>query len=98
MDIKLNFSLQAIKQLFSRILHRFHVIIFVIVVFGGLAIVILILNNIIVKSSDTTGYNPTNNNASFDQNTIKRIEQLKTTDQDNGDLDLSHGRTNPFVE
>ncbi len=98
MDIKLSISSSSIKRLFSQMLHRFHIIIFVVVVFGGLAIVILMLNNIIVKSGDTSGYSPTSNSSTFDQTTIKRIEELKTTTQNSGDLDLSHGRTNPFVE
>jgi len=98
MNIKPNLSIRSIKQLFTQLLRRFHIVIFVIVVFGGLAVVILILNSIINKSSNSAGYTSQTNNATFDQNTIQRIEQLKTTDQNNGDLDLSHGRSNPFVE
>jgi len=98
MDIKLNFSIRSIKQLFVRLLRRFHIVIFVIIVFGGLAVVILMLNSIISRSSNSEGYTSQTNNGTFDQKTIQRIEQLKTTDQNNGELDLSHGRSNPFVE
>jgi hypothetical protein len=98
MDIKLNLSVTSIKNLFVQTLRRFHIVLFVIVVFGGLAVVILMLNSIITKSSDSAGYTSETNNAAFDQTTIQRIQQLKTADQNNGDLDLSHGRSNPFVE
>jgi hypothetical protein len=94
MDIKVNLSTQAIKKSVVAFLHRFHVVIFVIVVLGGLAIIILLLNNIIVQSGQSNGYTPDTNNASFDQATIKKIEDLKNRDQS----PPASGRTNPFVE
>ena len=97
MDLKL--SLITIKKSLTTFLHRFHVMIFVVVVLGGTITMILLLNGIIVRSSDSDGYvAPNASNATFDQATIKKIEDLKTSDQGSGDLDLSNGRTNPFVE
>jgi hypothetical protein len=94
MDIKVNLSAQAIKQLVVAFLHRFHIVIFVIVALGGLAVTILLLNNIVVLSSQSNGYTPDVNNATFDQATIKKIEDLQNRSQS----PPTSGRTNPFVE
>ncbi len=98
-SINLSISPAAIKKGLVLFLHRFHVVIFVIVVLGGVAGSVLVLNGIVIRSSDTSGETSTNNTANFNQETIKRIEELKTRDQSAGSsLDLSKGRTNPFVE
>ncbi|HMI09231.1 MAG TPA: hypothetical protein VK497_02425 [Candidatus Saccharimonadales bacterium] len=95
----MNISLTSIKKLILALLHRFHAIIFVVVVVGGLAAVVLLLNSIIVSSSEQGDYVPPGSNpSSFDQTTIDRIEQLKTRTDSTAPLDLSKGRTNPFVE
>lgn len=91
-------SLTAIKKAIVNFLHRFHVLVFATIVLGGSAIVILILNSIIIQSGDSTNYVPQGQSSSFDQNTIKRIDELKTRNQSGDSLDLSNGRTNPFVE
>lgn len=94
MDIQLS----TIKKLSGRFVERFHVLIFVIVILGGLVVVVFLLNNIIITSSDTNGYSPSTDSATFDQATIDQIKQLKTRSEGSNQLDLSHGRTNPFVE
>lgn len=97
MNMNLNLSLDSIKKMFSTFLHRFHVIIFVVIVLGGVAISIFILNNIVILSTDTSEYTPSTT-ATFDQETIERVKNLKTSDQSGDELDLSKGRVNPFVE
>lgn len=95
----MNLSLAPLTKSLSTFMHRFHVLIFVIVALGGLIAAILVLNSIITRSSaNGDGYTAAQNSATFDQATIKRIEDLKTRDQTGGQLDLSQGRTNPFVE
>jgi hypothetical protein len=95
----MDISLTSIKKIILATLHRFHVIIFVIVVMGGLAAAILLFNSIIASSSDQGDYIPPGSNpSSFDQATINRIEQLKSRTDSSAPLDLSKGRTNPFVE
>lgn len=94
----MNISLNIFKKKLSGLLHRYHVILFVLVVIGSLAVVVLILNNIIAKSESTT---PTLQGAAtttFDQTTIDRLKQLRGRDQPPVPLDLTKGRTNPFVE
>lgn len=97
MNMNLNLSLDSIKKMFSTFLHRFHVIIFVVIVLGGVATSIFILNNIVILSTDTSEYTPSTT-ATFDQETIERVKNLKTSDQSGDELDLSKGRVNPFVE
>src|SRR4051812_40950590 len=98
MNADLSTSFNALKKMILTFLSRFQIVIFVIIVVGGNAAVIFFLNGIIILSGESNGYTPDSNDTSFDQTTIKRIEELKTRDQTNDKLDLSHGRTNPFVE
>jgi hypothetical protein len=94
----MNISLVSIKKNIARFLGRFHIVIFVVTILGGLSVIVLLLNNIIVTSGVRGDYIPKSSNASFDQTTIDRIKQLKTSDDASGQLDLSKGRINPFVE
>jgi hypothetical protein len=98
MNIHFDFSAAGIKRMIFTFLHRFHVMIFVIIVLGGVIVMVLLLNSIVLRSSESNGYTSDTNNATFDQATIKRIDELKTRDQTSDQLDLSTGRTNPFVE
>lgn len=97
-NIKMTISVTAIKEKLFSFLHRFHLVIFVIVVLGGVAASVYTLNTIIVRSSDTSDAPIGSSGAGFDQATIKRIDELKTRDQSGGGLTLPSGRTNPFVE
>lgn len=94
MDINLNLSPQALKKMVVTFLHRFHLVLFVIVILGGLAVVIFLLNNIVVMSGESNGYTSDTNTAAFDQTTIKKIEDLENRNQS----PPTSGRTNPFVE
>jgi uncharacterized protein YoxC len=89
MDIKL--SLRSIKNIAVAFLH---IVLFVVIVLGGLAVVILLLNNIVGLSSQSNGYTADTSNASFDQATINKIEDLNNRSQ----TTPTTGRTNPFVE
>lgn len=97
MNIDLSISPKAIKKQVIKLLHRFHVVLFVIIVLGGSAVVIFMLNGIIARSSESDGYTSNTNNANFDETTMKRIEELKTRDQ-NSTTGFPDGRINPFVE
>lgn len=90
-------SFTAIKQTIVSFLQRYHAMIFVVVVIGGLIAIVLVLNNIVFGSDQQVApaSNPGN---SFDKTTIDRIDKLRTGSDAVTPLDLSHGRTNPFVE
>lgn len=94
--MNINLSLPAIKNRIVNLLHRFHVIIFVVTIIGGLVIVVFFLNSTLNLSSESDGYASPSENASFDRTTIDRIKQLRGSGSES-QLDLS-GRSNPFVE
>lgn len=94
----MDISLQAIKAPVVAFLHRFHIVLFVVISIGSLAVAILLLNTIIASSSESNGYISTSNNASFDQATIDQIKQLRATDENSVPPLPQTGRINPFVE
>ena len=96
MDIQLKHALNQIKSL----LHRFHVVIFVVVVFGSLAVAVFVLSSLLQASSDGSGsvVNDSGLNANFDKETIERIGKLRTGKDGSGDIPLPSGRINPFAE
>lgn len=97
-NINLSISLPAIKKAISHFLHRYHAITFVITVLGGLVLVVLLLNDTIITSGEPNGYTSGTTVTTFDQATMKRIEELKTRDQTT-DISAPPGvRSNPFVE
>lgn len=93
----MDISLTAIKKTIVTILHRYHVVLFVVVVVGGLVIMVFYLNTILIQSGQSDGYTSTSNNATFDQATIDRIKELRTANENQSQLDFS-GRSNPFIE
>lgn len=91
-------SLTTIKDKTSTFLHRYHAVIFTVIVAGGLILVIFLLNNIIASSSTSTNYTPAGSDATFDEATIERVNQLKSSEEASEQLNLSQRRINPFVE
>ena len=97
-NVNISISIPAIKKALAHFLHRFHVITFVITVLGGLVVVVLLLNDTIITSGESNGYTSGTTVTTFDQATMKRIEELKTRDQTT-DISTPPGvRSNPFVE
>lgn len=97
MNANFNLSIQSIKKTVVALLHRFHIVLFVIIILGGLAIVILLLNDVVIRSGQSDGYTPDNSSTSFDQSTIKKIQELNTNGQTGTPLPTGV-RTNPFIE
>lgn len=92
-------SLGNIKKTFSYILHRYHILLFVIFILGGLVFAELSLNFIITRSADISKYSSAANaDTTFDQATIDRLNKLKTRNEAPTPLNFSAGRTSPFVE
>lgn len=90
-------DLHASKKPFLAFLKRYHLVIFVVIVVLLLSVAILLLNGIVSIASGTDA--PVQSTSSnFDQATIDRIKELKTSDQPSEPLDLSKGRINPFSE
>lgn len=94
----MDISLQSIKTPVVAFLHRYHIVLFVVVTIGSLAVAILLLNGIITSSGESNGYVSTSNNATFDQATIDKVNQLKADGQSASSSLPETGRINPFVE
>ena len=77
----------------SRFLHRFHITLFVVLVVGGLSVATLLLNKAITAQSDTVT-EPAQ--APFDEKTMTRIENLRTTNEQTNLVLPPTGRTDPF--
>lgn len=90
-----NISIPPLKTAVIHFLHRFHLVLFVVVVIGSLAYAILSVSSVLEQSAkDDLSQTPS---SQFDATTIDRINQLKTSDEDSS-MTLPDGRTNPFVE
>ena len=77
---------------------RYHLTIFTVVFVGGLATAVLMLNAIMAQSSDTSNVKTATGSTTFDQVTIDRINQLKTSNDTSTSFTLPSGRSNPFAE
>jgi hypothetical protein len=92
-------SSTSIKATLAHFFRRYHLLIFTLSVLGGLIVCMLLINSIIVKSGDTSDHTPAAPSTGFDKETMERLKVLRTAnDTQPDDLDLSKGRTNPFVE
>ena len=93
--MKSDLSLDAIKTFFGRIFSRYHFLIFFLLIAVGLGTAVILLNMAIAKSDDADGYTSNVNTINFDDQTIERLRQLKSSDQTTDKIE-SNGRTNPF--
>ncbi len=90
-------NLQINPKVFLRFLTRFNLVIFVVLVVLSLSAAVILLYGIVGQASTASpSSNP--NTANFDQDTINRIEKLKTSTEPSEPLSLPQGRINPFVE
>lgn len=91
MDISTALHL-ASKNL-SRVLHRYHVMIFTVLALGGLAIATLLLYQVISAPADEES---TSTSTSFDTETIERLRNLRDSSDQPATPNLPAGRTDPF--
>jgi hypothetical protein len=93
----------TLSQSISHILHRYHVIIFVVVVLGALGAGVYINYQKLLAADDTNGYVAPASNTTFDDVTREQLSQLRSADyyianpDEPRQLSVS-GRINPFVE
>lgn len=93
--MKQDLSLTALTHGLSRLLHRYHIIIFTLVVVGGLAAATFALYEELNAPADQTS---TPTATKFDTATMKKIESLRGPNDPASPLILPAGRTNPFQE
>lgn len=106
----MNINGSQLSQSVVRFLHRYHLILFVIIVFGALGAGIYLTYQNILATDNAQGYTAQTNNTSFDAATIEHVKSLQPSDyrlpKEDGsesaplqerNLPLN-GRVNPFVE
>lgn len=83
-----------------RIFRRFNVTIFIVTLVGGLVIAVFILTNILQVSTAIDGSpgGVSNSQTSFDDATITRLNNLRSSSDTSGGQVLPSGRVNPFSE
>lgn len=91
----MNISLTSIKNGILSFLSRYYTIIFLLYIFGGLIVGMWLINAVIVSSDDPGAYTSQINNTDFDEDTIKRLRELKQAGQQTEKLPVS-GRVSPF--
>lgn len=95
--MKNNVSIESLIAPLKAMLSKTHVTIFFVVIVAGLAYAVFILNqSLILSSGSETPSAAANTN--FDEETIRRIEQLRTNTDEPANTSLPNGRINPFVE
>lgn len=101
MDINLSSTIKSL----STFLHRFHVIVFVVIVLGALGLGIFIIYQETLASDLAQGYTAQANNTTFDTETSDKLRKLHpadyrlSPDQPVEARDInSTGDINPFVE
>lgn len=99
----MNINTQSIIQSITHFLHRFHLIVFVVIVLGALSAGIYITYQKIILSEDTAGYTSPANNINFDEATRNKLSELRPADYYLSNPDEQRnistiGRTNPFIE
>lgn len=88
---------QSKKPLLS-LLRRYHLVMFIVAITLMLSVSILLLYSVVNKASGENSIPDSGVSSNFDQATIDRINELKTSDQPSEPLDFSGGRINPFSE
>lgn len=93
MDVKV--ALSRLAESSSRIFHRFHVVIFVVLVAGLMSLATLTLSSLLASSGgsdEPAGFN------GFDTQTIEKVKTLKTPDEQTEYTPPSNQRISPFSE
>lgn len=90
--MKNDVSTQQLIRSYSQFMHRYHVVIFTIVIIGGLSAATYFM----YKASTPGSTAGTNTVTGFDQPTIDRIKNLRSSSDSQEQLVLPPGRTNPF--
>ncbi len=81
-----------------RTIGRYQLTLFFVLVIVGLSAAVLALNQIVVHASNTDGYKSSLDASNFDQTTIDRIKQLRSSSEAPAPFSLPAGRVSPFAE
>ncbi len=96
--MKNNTDVSALFKPFGKLLHRYHLTLFILFVLGCLTAAVLLLTNILNDASMGDNYQSSINAGSLDQGTLDRINVLHTSTGELPQVPQATGRTNPFAE
>lgn len=93
----MNLSLSTIGSGIIKFLHRFHLILYVVVVLGALTIAVFLLYQNVVNSDQAEGYTPDASNDTFDTATMQKLEELQPANSQAPLINVDDSqRTDPF--
>ena len=72
----MNLSLSTVGPNIVKFLHRFHLILYVVIVLGALAVAVFLLYQNVIASEQADGYTPEASNDSFDITTMQKLDDL----------------------
>lgn len=92
-------SVQQLGETLGCFFRRYHVILFSLTIVIGVSAAVFMLNNLLVISArPTTEGEASVPSISFDQETIKAIEEFSTSADSPEPFNLPSGRINPLVD
>lgn len=94
-----NLSLSSFKELglkLASFLHRYGLLVFFLLIAAGLITCILLLNNVITQTDNPNGYVSDVNDVRFDTETINKLRELRSGNEDTKSIDTGDGRLLPF--
>lgn len=94
--MKQSFDLRAVKSAVAIFFNRYHTLLFFLVISAGIAACLLTVMSILSLSGKIDSAIATPTNQSFDEGTIKKVEALKSAD--NQSSYTIQGRQSPFGE
>ena len=97
MDKNINLSsLKAIGPKLGTFFHRYGLLVFFLSIAVGLIVCVFLLNAVIAQTDNPDGYVSDVNDISFDTQTINKVRDLRSGDQDTKKINTGDGRLLPF--
>lgn len=82
----------------TRVFHRYHLTLFIVLIIAGLVAAVLLLSNILNGASVGDDYESPISAGTIDQATLDRINALYTVDEPFPPAQPVEGRSSPFTE
>lgn len=97
--MKNNVSINTSPAAVSKLLHRYHVVLFTVLILGGVAAMMFMVSRTITTSTDTSALEQQSQIAApFDKTTIDQLEQLENTGRSDELRFAPNQRRSPFDE
>lgn len=91
-------NMQINKKAILSVIKRYHFVMFIVAMAIVLSVSVLLLYSVVYKASGEDSIPVDTISTNFDQATIDRVDQLRTSSEPSNPLDFSGRRVNPFSE